>query len=429
MKDIKEIPQVRLYDAMNKIPPDYEEMEAAIKAGADVNAETYEDGDTLLSETYSFYLEERCFPGKDDWTDWKNVAKEKRINGWHLPLITKFFIDHGFDVNRGNGAYGATALYNLSHSTYDTYSLLTARMLLEAGADPDYKLEGFATVRQEIEDWLTDNDHAPSGEADWDKAAYLEKFARLCDLYADKPFDNLEKTKDLSFEVVAYGGGWEDYIFRYDNNEVVLLTTTIFGGYCLNALLEALCHFSPSFCRISYGSDEYPYFKWCEYPIRVKKERNKSPEWNPIYDYHSDRYEGGDIEYCVDIPLNVELSFDGEGRSSDIYLDRKPSADDEFDVYVRLTTLYEDGRKYYEFLVPYRKLCKTVADGCTQTLKKHGFYGWENSTFGQDFIDLKRLIFLKAIGYGKEEWLTVGNEGKGEGPKSNYHKEMELLDM
>ena len=62
MQNFKTIPYVRLWDAMSKYPPDYEEMEAAVRDGADVNFRTGDEaGNTLLANLYYCYLENRCF--------------------------------------------------------------------------------------------------------------------------------------------------------------------------------------------------------------------------------------------------------------------------------------------------------------------------------------------------------------------------------
>ena len=433
MKDIKTIPQVRLWDAMSKYPPDYEEMEAAVRDGADINFRTGDEtGDTLLADLYYCYLEDRCFPGTFEGREnWKKVSEEKRIDGSHLPKITKFFLDRGFDVNRDNGEYGAYALNELAYSSYDTYALLTAKMLIDAGADVNHKIDGFNTVREEIYDWLSYNDeNAHQGESDWDKANFLEKYGRLCDVYADKVFETYRRTKKLGFEIVACGGGWEDYKFSYDDGEVTLYSSTVSASYDLNELMEALCFMSPTFRRLIMGeSENYTYIDRCEYSIRIFKEKGKDPQWEPIYDYQDDGCDGGDIEYCTDVPLSIELMFDGERDTDWIYLYRQEASGDDFDIFVRFCTRHGDeGYKYYEFLTSYRDLCKAIADGCTKNMKEQGFFGHRASTYGHT-ISMCKLLFLKAVGNHKEDWLNNGTHGYHEIHKSDYAKEMKLLEM
>lgn len=433
MKDLITTPQKRLWYAMSDYPPDYDEMEAAVRDGADVNAKTGdEDGDTLLTDLFYCYVEDRCFPttfeGRENW---KKVSQEKKINGFYLPKITKFFLDHGFDVNRDHGAYGAYALKELAYSSYDTYALLTAKMLIDAGADVNLIVDGFDTVRGEVYDWLSYNDeNAHMGESDWDKAHFLEKYGRLCDVYADKVFESYSRTKKLNFEIIARGGGWEDYRFSYDNDEVVLYSSTISATYDLNELMEALCFMSPTYRRLIMGeSENYPYIDQCEYPIRVFKEKGKAPQWEPVYDYQDDSCSGGDLEYCTDVPLSIELMFDGESSTDWIYLYRQEASGDDFDIFVRFRTRHgNEGYKFYEFLASYRKLCIAIADGCTKNLKEQGFFGQRASTFGHT-ISMCKLLFLKAVGNHKEDWLSNGTYSSQEIPKSNYKKEMKLLEM
>ena len=87
-----------------------------------------------------------------------------------------------------------------------------------------------------------------------------------------------------------------------------------------------------------------------------------------------------------------------------------------------------DEEKDYHFDVSYRDFCLAVANGCVEALQEHGFFGWSLSSYGQEMVNLRHVIFLKAIGLGREKELMerdVTEERRG--PKSNFEKEMEIL--
>ena len=112
-----------------------------------------------------------------------------------------------------------------------------------------------------------------------------------------------------------------------------------------------------------------------------------------------------------------------------MYFYRQESADNEFDVFVRICTDYDSSdSRYYEFLTSYRQLCKEVADGCTRTLKEHGLFGCRAASFNH-IINISNLIFLKAVGNNKEEWLSIWDSEHKDVPASDYIKELKLLEM
>ena len=48
--------------------------------------------------------------------------------------IIRFFLDHGFDVNKCDGCFGTQCLWALTPSTYDRYMIEATKILLDAGA-------------------------------------------------------------------------------------------------------------------------------------------------------------------------------------------------------------------------------------------------------------------------------------------------------
>lgn len=85
--------------------------------GSAIN-DRYEDG-TILSELYR--------------------ESDSYRQGWKLLEMTKLFLSAGYDVRANNGLNGAACLSQLCWSSYDGYVLETAEMLLDAGANPNYR--------------------------------------------------------------------------------------------------------------------------------------------------------------------------------------------------------------------------------------------------------------------------------------------------
>ncbi len=239
---LRQYPSVRLQDAIFKYPPDWEAMEEAVKAGADVNMCYEEDGDdTYLSELYFVYVQTKIGI-LEEGEDWKKVATEKGIDGQYLPRITKFFLDHGFDVNRNHHAHGGMALYNLLFSSYDGYMLECARLLLDAGADLFYHPYG------EYEDiidcvyseWDFYNGNDTMGESDDVKAKALEKMVELLEAYADqqRPYISTERKDGGDYLICLYRGEREDWEMRDISEEKYYIVEETVGGALLRSVLE-----------------------------------------------------------------------------------------------------------------------------------------------------------------------------------------------
>lgn len=69
-----------------------------------------------------------------------------------------------------------------------------------------------------------------------------------------------------------------------------------------------------------------------------------------------------------------------------------------------------------------------VANGCVEALKKYGIFGWSHSSYGQEMVNLRYVIFLKAVGLGREAELMERDETEEKrGPKTSLKKELEIL--
>lgn len=129
----------RIINLMRTPMPDFAAAEALIAQGADLNAVSDEDPDeNMLSETLfgfwsvfngnSYYVED-----DDERIQPPQQTTPQPENDTMLDVI-RFFLDHGFDVHKNNGKFGAQCLHALVLSTFDRTMLRAARLLLDAGA-------------------------------------------------------------------------------------------------------------------------------------------------------------------------------------------------------------------------------------------------------------------------------------------------------
>ena len=117
-------------------PPDFEAAEDLIRQGADLNTiGTVSDDDNILSTILQGYW----------WSEFEDqissdyVSPDQALNinpnlGPAMCSIIRFFLDHGFDVTKLDGCFGAQCLWALTLSTFDRYIIEATKMLLDAGA-------------------------------------------------------------------------------------------------------------------------------------------------------------------------------------------------------------------------------------------------------------------------------------------------------
>ena len=114
----------RLAELFENGNPDFEAAGALIRQGADVN----DQGDDLSKNLLSRVLMEYGYNSLR--------GKAQTVPG-ELPSLVqviRFFLDHGFDLNRDEGRYGAQCLRALQWSSYDRQILQATKALLDAGA-------------------------------------------------------------------------------------------------------------------------------------------------------------------------------------------------------------------------------------------------------------------------------------------------------
>lgn len=123
--------------------PDFDAAEDLIRQGADINAIGKEDNKSILSKILSGYwwskhgntISDACDNCDEDHCD--DCEHDPDLNpnlGASMCAIIRYFLDHGFDVNKCDGCFGAQCLRALTLSTFDRYMIEATKLLLDAGA-------------------------------------------------------------------------------------------------------------------------------------------------------------------------------------------------------------------------------------------------------------------------------------------------------
>lgn len=123
--------------------PDFDAAEELIRKGADINAIGKDDDENILSEILSCFewseqddtISDTC--DNCDGNHCGDCEQNRNLNpnsGPSMCAIIRFFLDHGFDVNKCDGCFGAQCLWALTLSTFDRYMIEATKLLLDAGA-------------------------------------------------------------------------------------------------------------------------------------------------------------------------------------------------------------------------------------------------------------------------------------------------------
>ena len=144
-----------LIEAGKEYPPNYTKMRELLAAGADINATSAKEksDESLLSIIILGYPDDFGYPETCD-----NCEKDgeecaecpenfwKDFNGRYLPELCEFFLRNGFNIHGSNDRFGGRCIMNLTWSSYDKYILDATKMLLDAGANPNYKYDDNETL-------------------------------------------------------------------------------------------------------------------------------------------------------------------------------------------------------------------------------------------------------------------------------------------
>lgn len=119
--------------------PDFEAAEELIRRGADVNDQGDDKAENVLSTILMGYWgsDMKCVEEGNPADNRQGERWEYDLNpnlGESMIKIIQFFLDHGFDVNKDDGRFGAQCLWSLTLSTFDRYMIEATKLLLDAGA-------------------------------------------------------------------------------------------------------------------------------------------------------------------------------------------------------------------------------------------------------------------------------------------------------
>ncbi|MBR3870845.1 MAG: hypothetical protein IKJ17_05025 [Clostridia bacterium] len=132
-----------LIDLLKSGAPDFPAAERLIRQGADVNAVGKADDENVLSQIlegywwsqYDDFDSDECDDCEKEDCEGCNLKINKNPNlGQSMCEIIRFFLSHGFDVNKKDGCYGAQCLYALTLATHDEYIIEASKLLFDAGA-------------------------------------------------------------------------------------------------------------------------------------------------------------------------------------------------------------------------------------------------------------------------------------------------------
>lgn len=230
---------------------------------------------------------------------------------------------------------------------------------------------------------------------------------------------------DIKFEVIPYGGGWEDYILTVDGVKTYLFSTCVNDRLYINELLEPLCYLSADYSRVDYTVWNYVETDTCERPFEIFFFEDGTRCVKEINEGYTDT--DGKIVHMAEVPEEINFKMDAETGIAYWKIVREKTVERNFMLSIDIHCHYDE-EKHYHFDVPYRDFCLAVANGCVEALQKHGIFGWSHSSFGQEMLNLRYVIFLKAVGLVREEELTERDETEEKrGPKSSLKKELEIL--
>ena len=204
---------------------------------------------------------------------------------------------------------------------------------------------------------------------------------------------NLQKREcPISFRFVPYGAGWEDVYLTVGGEEHYFVVTGAFGPDSVDSLTSAIVGLHPS-----YNSCGYLHHRYID-------------------------------ETKDDIPVGATVSLPGEGFGSEWAFKRPPVEDIDVPIEISIvkTEEGEEPDSPITFTVGYKDLCYAVAKGMTEAMKKHGLFGHVNAVWSHD-LNLRVLLMLKAFALGAEDVLKVEDLGRGNGERTDFAKELELL--
>ncbi|MEG2857768.1 MAG: hypothetical protein RR994_04045, partial [Clostridia bacterium] len=117
----------KLISECEKEKPDFAHAKDLIAQMDTISISNDDGSENILSEIIMGY------PGE---------AADGIGSGENLPAVIRLFLDSGFDLSMNSGYFGRKCLRNLAWSSYDKYTLDAAKILLDAGVDPEVDTDG-----------------------------------------------------------------------------------------------------------------------------------------------------------------------------------------------------------------------------------------------------------------------------------------------
>ncbi len=216
----------------------------------------------------------------------------------------------------------------------------------------------------------------------------------------------------MELKLVPYGAGWTDVYFNIGDDKLYFIITSVWSDQ-FSKLLEVLYYLHPD-QKDPHRNEEIEY-------------------WDGVCEKVDGKYQVVRIvERCKEcpatirnIPYRASFCWDEEGSSSNWTLTREPTENPDFELQIDIA-INRSEKKQYSYKVRYKDFCYAVAKTCTDVLKSHGIYGYHHSTYVDD-LNLRHLLFVKAVALDCLEVRQLTDNGDGLGESTSFEKEMELL--
>ena len=216
----------------------------------------------------------------------------------------------------------------------------------------------------------------------------------------------------MEMKLVPYGAGWTDVYFNIGDDKLYFIITSSYSDQ-FSKLLEILYYLHPGQNDPSRNGDVIYWDGVCE-NIDGKYEVVKIVE----------RCDESSV-IIQDVPHKAELHWSEEGSYSHWVFTREPTEDEDFELQIDIC-IHRGEEKHYSYTVRYKDFCYAVAKTCTEVLKSHGVYGYHHSSY-EDDINLRHLLFIKAVALDCLEIRHLQDNGDGLGESTSFEKELALL--
>lgn len=219
----------------------------------------------------------------------------------------------------------------------------------------------------------------------------------------------------INMKLVPRGAGWSYVYLDICGDSHFFIISGVLGNQ-FEDLLHILYHMHPD------NKDPENALHMIDYKYGIIDAASENRRVVKIVDEDYDMKPG---TVFIDIPWRAKLLWDEEGAESRWRLERAPDQNTKFMLKLHIEH-QRDELRIFDYEVPYQDLCYAVARAYTQVLKEYGFFGYHCSIYTQD-IEVRYLLFLKAVALNRFEAWTTRQMEKGCGEASDLQWELELL--